>query len=311
MRVSRVGFAVLVCAIAVLIAAGPGRCAEVVVSPVERLMNMENLLFGSAQEGSIVGRLEAIERLVFGELSAGTLPDRLNQCWNFIQGDRAGGMNIKFKLRAIQWTMFGAISDGPIVPCLADLETRLLGQQAPGSVGSRLDALMGLTMAGGKPEVGYALLPKGILVKVKLTTGVSSVKSRPGDVIGFEVVQDAICEGKLVIAAGAGVPAKIVETVRPTKTGVRARVDFEIGPVEGMDSAAVNLGVDQAAMAANSSVPMTIGDAPRKFGIMGKEGALGGVFTPNEELELAAGAVFFLSVMQTSKILGLVVPASK
>jgi len=280
-------------------------------SPVERLIGMERLLYGGPQEGAGGARLESIERAIFGEVGPGTLPERLDRCWNFVQGDRAGSMNLKFKLKAVQWTMYGRITDGAIVPMLENIESNLIGQPQTGSIGSRLDSLMQLTIPSGRPNVDYALLPKGSLVKTKLVTAISSVKSRPGDVVRFEVVDDVIFEGRLLMPAGSLLDAIIVETVRPTKIGVRARVDMELYPAEGMDCSPVTLGVDQAAIGANSNMTVVAGDGLRRFSVVGKEGALGGVLSQNPELELPVGAECFFSVMQTAKILGLAVPDAR
>lgn len=280
-------------------------------SPVRRLIDMEELLYGAPQEGPVVGRLESVERAIFGDIGPGTLPERLERCWNFVQGDRAGSMNLKFKLKAAEWIMFGRITDGAVVPILEHLETSLIGQQQNGSIGSRLDCLLQLTVPSGRPDVGYALLPKGSLVKAKMLTPISSMKSRPGDLVNFEVVDDVIFEGRLILPAGSSFNARIIDTVRPTKIGVRARVDMELDPVQGMDSSLVTLGVDQIAIGANPNVTLVAGDALRNFSVMGKEGALGGVLSQNPELELDAGVECFFSVMQTTKILGFAVPGAE
>ncbi|MCR4427677.1 MAG: hypothetical protein NUW23_16145, partial [Firmicutes bacterium] len=120
MRVSMVRTAFLAALVLTLtLSAGFGHAQA--PSPVERLVAMENMLFGQAQQGFIVGRLESIERLLFGELGTGTLPERLNACWSFVQGDRAGGMNVKFRLKAVQWSIYGEITEGPIATALAQV----------------------------------------------------------------------------------------------------------------------------------------------------------------------------------------------
>lgn len=311
MRRSANKAAVMLVAMALLCAAGHAVAQSATASPVERLVAMEGLLFGSQQQGAIVTRLQNIENVVFGESGSGTLPERLDQCWNFILGDRAGGMNLKFKLKAVQWTIFGKVTDGPIVPMLVDLESSVIGQAGKGPIGPRLDILMRLSIAGGRPEVGYSLVPKGSLVKVKLLTALSTVKARSGDAVRFEVVDDVVFEDRLVIPKGTPVTARVIDTLRPTKMGIKARVDLDIQPLDAIDSAPVVLGVEQATIASNSSVSLVAGEGIRVFGIVGKEGALGGLLSQNPELEIAEGVELFLSVMQTAKVLGLGVLRAK
>ncbi|MBP7892197.1 MAG: hypothetical protein KA063_01500 [Firmicutes bacterium] len=299
--------AVLV-AMALLCFAGHAAAQSATVSPVERLVAMEGLLFGAQQQGAIVARLQNIENVVFGESGSGTLPERLDQCWNFVLGDRAGGMNLKFKLKAVQWKIFGKITDGPVVPMLVDLENSVIGQPGLGPIGPRLDILMRLSIPGGRPEVGYSLVPKGSLVKVKLLTPLGSVKARSGDIAKFEVVDDVVFEDRLVIPKGTPVTARVIDTLRPTKMGIKARVDLELQPLDAIDSGPVVLGVEQTTIAANSAVSLTAGEGIRVFGIVGKEGALGGLLSQNPELEIAEGVELFFSVMQTAKVLGLAVP---
>ena len=311
MRRSANKAAVMLVAMALLCAAGHAVAQSATASPVERLVAMEGLLFGSQQQGAIVTRLQNIENVVFGESGSGTLPERLDQCWNFVLGDRAGGMNLKFKLKAVQWTIFGKVTDGPIVPMLVDLESSVIGQAGKGPIGPRLDILMRLSIAGGRPEVGYSLVPKGSLVKVKLLTPLSTVKARSGDAVRFEVVDDVVFEDRLVIPKGTPVAARVIDTLRPTKMGIKARVDLDIQPLDAIDSAPVVLGVEQATIASNSSVSLVAGEGIRVFGIVGKEGALGGLLSQNPELEIAEGVELFLSVMQTAKVLGLGVLRAK
>lgn len=311
MRRSANKAAVMLVAMALLCAAGHAVAQSATASPVERLVAMEGLLFGSQQQGAIVTRLQNIENVVFGESGSGTLPERLDQCWNFVLGDRAGGMNLKFKLKAVQWTIFGKVTDGPIVPMLVDLESSVIGQAGKGPIGPRLDILMRLSIAGGRPEVGYSLVPKGSLVKVKLLTPLSTVKARSGDAVKFEVVDDVVFEDRLVIPKGTPVAARVIDTLRPTKMGIKARIDLDIQPLDAIDSAPVVLGVEQATIAANSSVSLVAGEGIRVFGIVGKEGALGGLLSQNPELEIAEGVELFLSVMQTAKVLGLGVLRAK
>jgi len=297
--------AALSCLLVVLVSLGMNVAAQ--VSPIERLVGMEQVLFGSIQEGAVVNRLEIIERLVFGKVGTGTLPERMEQCWNFVQGDRAGGMNLKFKLKAVQWSVFGSIVDRPIVPALDDAELRILGTGGSGSIGQRLDVLMSLTIPGGKPNVDYALLPKGALVKLAIESGLSSSKSRPGDAVRLVVMEDVVAEGRLVVPKGTVVMGRVLDNVRPTKTGVKARVDVEISTIEGMDSVPVTLGVDTAAIAANVAATVAASDSLRRFAVVGKDG---GFLSPNPELELEAGTPLFLSVMQSAKVLGLTLQAA-
>ncbi len=300
--------AAMLVAMVLLCFAGHTAAQSATASPVERLVAMEGLLFGTQQQGAIVARLQNIENVVFGESGSGTLPERLDQCWNFVLGDRAGGMNLKFKLKAVQWKIFGKITDGPVVPMLVDLENSVIGQPGLGPIGPRLDILMRLAIPGGRPEVGYSYIPKGSLVKVKLVTPLSSVKARSGDVVRLD---DVVFEDRLVIPKGTPVTARVIDTLRPTKMGVKARVDLELQPLDAMDSSPVVLGVEQTTIAANSAVSLAAGEGIRVFGIVGKEGALGGLLSQNPELEIAEGVELFFSVMQTAKVLGLAVPKAK
>ena len=272
MRRSANRAAAMLVAIVLLYAVGHAAAQSSTTSPVERLVAMEGLLFGSQQQGAVVARLQNIENVVFGEPGSGTLPERLDQCWSFVLGDRAGGMNLKFKLKAVQWTIFGKITDGPIVPMLVDLEGSVIGQPGTGPVGPRLDILMRLSIAGGRPEVGYSLVPKGSLVKVRLLTPLSSVKARSGDVVKFEVVDNVIFEDRLVIPKGTPLTARVIDTLRPTKI-VKARVDLDLQPLSAMIlplSSALNRQRWRPVC-----ISLVAGEGIRVFGIVGRKARWG------------------------------------
>ncbi len=121
------------------------------------------------------------------------------------------------------------------------------------------------------------------------------------------VSDDVIVDGMLVIPKGTVLTGRVLDNVRPTRMGVRARVDVEVEPIEGMDSTPVTLGVDTASITANTDVTLAAGESVRRFAAIGKEG---GLFNPNPELEVAAGTEVFLTVMQSAKVLGLATAAS-
>ena len=50
------------------------------------------------------------------------------------------------------------------------------------------------------------------------------------------VSDDVIVDGMLVIPKGTVLTGRVLDNVRPTRMGVRARVDVEVEPIEGMDS---------------------------------------------------------------------------
>ncbi len=83
------------------------------------LIQVEQILYGQAQEGPLVPRLEKAERDVYGRTQDGSaFLVRLQRLQNMLTGAE-GDIPLKMKLNAIEWVTFRSINEEPLHPAAA------------------------------------------------------------------------------------------------------------------------------------------------------------------------------------------------
>src|SRR5690606_37630482 len=126
------------------------------------LIQVEQILYGQAQEGPLVPRLEKAERDVYGRTQDGSaFLVRLQRLQNMLTGAE-GDIPLKMKLNAIEWVTFRSINENPSIQRRLELlESQLYGQIFNDmSLVERLDQLLQLMWPGGRIYAADATVPK-------------------------------------------------------------------------------------------------------------------------------------------------------
>lgn len=86
-----------------------------------------------------------------------------------------------------------------------------------------------------------ATIPDSTLVKVALAESIDSEFQKPGYVIYFRVLEDVRVRGLRVIAKGARVRGRLLESRDRSRTGEPARLDWNLMDVEAVDGQRIPL----------------------------------------------------------------------
>ena len=101
--------------------------AQTTVTPVTVLADLEEVLYGAPQEGSLLFRLEQVEFEIFGSPQSGPVLNRIQRARNYLDSN-ASGSNLKAQLNLAEWGFLAKITDGePLRQRLANIETELFG----------------------------------------------------------------------------------------------------------------------------------------------------------------------------------------
>lgn len=107
------------------------------------------------------------------------------------------------------------------------------------------------------------LVPKGTDVRLAFDQGLSSKTAKVGDRLAFEVVEDVIVDGKIVVRKGAKATGVVERVQRGRRFGVNASIRIKLDPIGASDGTMLPIaarykgkklggGTDKAAMASGA-----------------------------------------------------------
>lgn len=88
-------------------------------------------------------------------------------------------------------------------------------------------------------------LPDGTRVSVRLAQALSSSTAQTGDVVTFEVVDDVLVNGSVVIKAGTPARGTIIEGVKKRRMGRAGRLSYSLNETRSINGQAVKLRAQQ------------------------------------------------------------------
>jgi len=277
------------------------------------LIQVEQVLYGRAQEGALLTRLERIERDVYGRPQDGSaFLVRLQRLQNLLLGAE-GDISIKMKLNAIEWVTFQKINEGPSISRrIEQLESQLFGEiQSDAGLVERLDQLLELMWPGGRIYVSEVEIPQRTLVRIELLTELNSERNKPNDPVRYRVVDNVSIDGVIVIPAGAEGQGHVVSVSSAGRLGQDGRVEVDFGTVRAMDSSEVRITLDERATERNKSMELAAGASLAGVVLLGPIGLAAGYFVQGKQHVVPQGTVFYVEVAQDAKVKGLsLVPTS-
>ncbi|MCS7241995.1 hypothetical protein [Candidatus Caldatribacterium sp.] len=277
-----------------------------VVSPIVRdVEEMEKVLYGTPQSGSVLSRVEKIEKDLMGDTLSGTLMERVGKLKTFILDGTKDEPSLAFKMRAIRLTLqSGPSKSGILLAELEDLERLIFGVASNDPIGVRVDRLYKTCVDPKKASSFTVLVPKGTLVKVALETDLNSEKNEAGDPVPYVVLEDVRIEGVLVIAKNTRGEGRITRVRRRGAFGRPGRIEIDFGTVEAVDGTRVPLTMGERAIQENKAMAYAVGASIAGLAIFGPVGAVAGVFVQGEPAKVEKGKEFYLEVAKDCEVAG-------
>ncbi len=277
-----------------------------VVSPIVRdVEEMEKVLYGTPQSGSVLARVEKIERDLVGDTLSGTLMERVAKLKTFILDGTKDEPSLAFKMRAIRLTLRSEPpKSGILLAELEELERLIFGVVSNDPIGVRVDRLYRTCVDPRQASSFTVLVPKGTLVKVALETDLNSEKSDEGDPVPYIVLEDVRIEGVLVIAKNARGEGRITKIRRRGAFGRPGRIEIDFGKVEAVDGTFIPLTMGERAIQENKALAYAVGASIAGLAIFGPVGAVAGVFVQGEPAKVEKGKEFYLEVAEDREVAG-------
>lgn len=282
----------------------PAALAQPLPVGTPALIQVEEVLYGRAQEGSLLTRLERVESDVLGrpqENSAFLV--RLQKLVSLLTGAE-GEVSIKMKLNAIEWALFREVNEGvSISRRLDEIEMAMFGS-TQGNMGlvERLNQLLELMWPGGRVYTAQTPIPKSTLVQIELLTEINSETSKVNDPIRYRVAEDVRVDNRIVIAAGSEGAGRVIAVDTSGRLGQDGRVQVDFGSVSAMDSTQVRLQVAERATEQNKSLELAAGASLAGVVLLGPIGLAAGYFVRGRAHTVPVGTKFYVEVANETSV---------
>lgn len=286
----------------------PGFAAGASIPAADKIKAMEIMLYGAAQEGSLVERMDTIEYDVNGLMTSEPILERIDEMHGYLtQNGEDGGASFITRLNTVEWRLNESMSGGPAKARIEAVEKLLNGKTDDGALSTRLEELLEVVAyEGGVVPVQQVTLPKDSVIKIEFTQELGNKISKVGDEVGFKAADNLYVNDVLVLPKGAIGIGKVKKVVQPGMFGKDGRVDIDFMHINGVDDSKIPVFVGELAKQQAKSYAGAAGAAIGGMIILGPVGVIGGAFVKGSSITIPEGSVTFVQVSEDVAMQGVV-----
>ena len=286
----------------------PGFAANVNIPAADKIKAMEVMLYGSAQEGSLMERMDNIENDVNGLMTSEPILERIDVMYDYLQGaPKDGSVSFATRLNVVEWRLNESMSGGPAKARIEAAEKLLNGKVDDGALTTRLEDLLELvSYEGGVVPVQQVTLPKDSVIKVEFTQELGNKINKVGDEVAFKAADNLYVNDVIVLPKGATGVGKVKKVVQPGMFGKDGRVDIDFMYIYGTDGTEIPVFVGELAEQQAKSYAGAAGAAIGGMIILGPIGAVGGAFVKGSSVTIPVGSVTYVQTTEDVTMQGVV-----
>ncbi len=279
---------------------------ERVVSPlVQTLEEVEHILYGMPQSGSVLSRVEDVERDLIGDTLSGTLMERVERLKTFVLTGSYQEPSLEFKIKSIRLALDADLSGkGVLYAEIEELEREIFGYASSGPLGVRVDNLFRTVVDPSRVEAFTVPVPAETLVKIVIEEELNSERNNVGDRVPFVLVEDLTIEGVLVAPRGTMGDGVLDGVRRKGNFGRPGRLTIDFGEIRAIDGTPILLELGERAIQENKSRAYAVGASIAGLAILGPIGAVAGFFVHGEPAVVERGSELFVEVSEKVQVAG-------
>ena len=281
-------------------------------STVVQMDKSELIIYGEAKRGGLIERLNELETVLFGRSLPGSISERQLQLLNFIKIGNTEQPSLLFKLGVAEWAVSQTIQ--PSIPALGrlqKLEQELEGFIQEGKpVAMRVERILSMLLTDPVTQVEFEV-SSDKAVRAQFIDGISPGKSRKGDSVNIELLEDFTIDNSLIAPKGSRIVSEVAEVVRPKAFGIPGEVKLDLKYLEilGPEEVKVRVvdpkkisgrGEKNIAAAAGASIAGAV--------ILGPLGLATGLLIRGESLDVKAGTQFYIELVDRVKLSAFPIP---
>lgn len=299
---------VLAAGIAALLAM-PVMAAEEAITLSEKIDRVDEIIYGSAQSGSLIARADKADNVIYGNgnTSAAGLDNRIDNLYaDVVKNDNDQTPSIANRMNAMEYYLTDEISLDNLESRMGSLETSVYGKEKTGALDQRMAGIEKDVYGDQHYEMKTVELPANTVFKISLNDEVSSKTNAVGDPITFTVQEDVLVGDVLVLPRGAQGSGVVTKVSRPKSFGRSGSVDISFDQVFSVDDESIPTVLGPEAKEKLKMEAAAVGASVIGALALGPVGLIGGIFVKGKDAVLPAGSELYIQTSEAVTTKGLV-----
>lgn len=271
------------------------------ITAEEKLLAVENVVYGERQTGSILDRIDRIEGEFNGSNRKASVLSRVSALYDYTF-DNSVGPSLVTKMNVLEWAVLQKVSNESMLDRITEMEIGFSGKAGTGSIHERIVSLSQIAFSNNEVPLEQTYIPANTLVKVALLSPINSKNAKEGDKVYYQALEDVVLDGMLVLTKGAVGEGVVAKVKKSAAFGKNAAVDIDFRSISAIDGSLVKMSLGQEAMDEMSSKGITVGASLSGKPVLKSIGAIVGAFVHGEDVDTAEGAEMYLQTADESSV---------
>lgn len=271
------------------------------VTLTEKLDRLDEVVYGSTQQGSLIQRTDGIDNLIYGtgNTSANGLDDRVNNLYvDVVKSGNDQAPSISTRVNALEYYLSDEVKREALSTRLSDLEKRVYGQTKTGALDSRVSALEKTVYGDQHFEMKSVTLPANTVFKISLNDDVSSKVNQVGDVVNFTVQEDVKVGDVLVLPRGTQGSGVVTKVTKPKSFGRSGALDISFDQVFSVDDEAIPTVLGPESKEKLKMEAAAVGASAIGALALGPVGLVGGFFVKGKDVVMPQGTTLYIQTRE-------------
>ncbi|MGN0954700.1 hypothetical protein [Dialister sp.] len=274
----------------------------------DRIDRVDEVIYGSAQSGSLITRVDNADNLIYGNgnSSASGLDNRITNLYtDVVKSDNDAVPSIATRVNAMEYYLTDEIKSDSLKTRVGDLETKVYGAEKKGALDQRLANLEKSVYGDQHYEMKSVELPANTVFKISLNDDVSSKTNQVGDPVTFTVQEDVSVGDVLVLPKGAQGSGVVTKVSRPKSFGRSGALDVSFDQVFSVDDEVIPTVLGPEAKEKLKMEAAAVGASTIGALALGPIGLVGGFFVKGKDVSLPAGSTLYIETQEAVTTKGL------
>ena len=274
----------------------------------DRIDRVDEVIYGSAQSGSLISRVDNADNLIYGNgnSSASGLDNRITNLYtDVVKSDNDAQPSIATRLNAMEYYLTDEIKSDSLKTRMGNLETKVYGAEKKGAIDQRLANLEKSVYGDQHYEMKTVELPANTVFKISLNDDVSSKTNQVGDPVTFTVQEDVSVGDVLVLPKGAQGSGVVTKVSRPKSFGRSGALDISFDQVFSVDDEVIPTVLGPEAKEKLKMEAAAVGASTIGALALGPIGLVGGFFVKGKDVSLPAGSTLYIETQEAVTTKGL------
>ena len=282
--------------------------AEEPATLTDRIDRVDEVIYGSAQDGSLISRVDNADNLIYGtgNSSASGLDNRITNLYtDVVKSDNDAQPSIATRVNAMEYYLTDEIKSDSLKTRIGDLETKVYGAEKKGALDQRLANLEKSVYGDQHYEMKTVELPANTVFKISLNDDVSSKTNQVGDSVTFTVQEDVSVGNVLVLPKGSQGSGVVTKVSRPKSFGRSGALDVSFDQVFSVDDEVIPTVLGPEAKEKLKMEAAAVGASTIGALALGPIGLVGGFFVKGKDVSLPAGSTLYIETQEAVTTKGL------